>query len=151
MVLVIFLLLLSKILTKGSSVAASILIITYLLYELLVVDLSKPNYYSATAALNFIAGCVMYSVSVRVAICSYSLVACNSIGYILWVTYSSPSLYNSMSFSILTVQILMLLPKGLINGFGNNIKRFVFGGIIAFSFKASARYGESLQRKKAIK
>lgn len=147
MVFVIFLLLFNK----RSSSAATILIITYLLYEVFVVDLAGVYYYSATATLNFVAGCVLCTVNKRAAICSYGLVICNLIGYIMWFTYYEPNLYNSMSLSVLTVQILTILPKGLINGCRDSFKRFVFGDNVVVGFKANTRHSESLQNKKVVK
>ena len=107
---------------KASRSDAFILIIAYLVYQSFIVDLSAASYYSTTASLNLITGLVIHSRNKCAAICSYSLVLVNVFGYFLWFAYLEPNVYNDISLKILILQVITIIPKGLLNGLANIIK-----------------------------
>jgi len=119
---IIFFIIFLLLFNKASRVDAFILITAYIIYQSFVVDLSAVYYYSIAASLNLIVGLVIHSRNKYAAMCSYSLIFVNVFGYFLWYQYYDPDIYDNISLSILALQIITILPKGLLNGLGNIIK-----------------------------
>jgi len=118
MFFIIFLLLFNK----ASFFDALILLTAYLFYEFFIVDLHANRYYLLSSMLNLIVGLSFYSRNKYAAICAYALVCCNMLGYLMWWQYYSPYLYDNIFLLILALQIIFILPKGLLNGLANIIK-----------------------------
>ena len=110
-------------LNKASFWGAFTLAIAYCFYASFIIQLPDIYLYFCTASLNFIVGDILRKDYRVAALCAYSLVFVNVIGFLLWVKFYSPALYDNISAIILIIQLSSLLPKGLLNGFGNNNKR----------------------------
>jgi len=105
---------------KVSFWGAFILLISYCFYYLLVVPLPDDYYYSCSALTVFLVGLVLQKYYVVAAICSYVLVPVNAVGFLLYDNNYEPTLYDNVCLVILIIQLISLLPKGLLNGLGRN-------------------------------
>lgn len=143
---IIFLLLFSK--DKASSTDAFILIIAYLFYQSFIVGIPFTQYYSYTAFLNLIVGIILQKRNTYAALCSYSLVFCNVMGFLLWYKYYDPDIYDNISLLILILQIITILPKRLLNGLRNSIEHIVAKSPIFNSIQARVRMYKSQPTKK---
>lgn len=105
---------------KASSKGAFILLMGWGLYiPLVIVDIPAESYiyyYSCATLINFIVGHLLQNVNILAALCSYSLVSVNILGAILWYHYLEPDIYNEISVTILIIQLIIITPKGLIDG-----------------------------------
>ncbi len=111
---IICLLLFSK--DKASSIDAFVLVIAYLFYASFIVKAPDILYYSYAAFMNLIVGIILQPRNTHAAICSYSLVLCNVLGFFLWYNYYDPDLYDNIALLILALQTITILPTRLLNG-----------------------------------
>jgi hypothetical protein len=109
-------------LNKASKSDAFVLFVAYSFYQLFIVDLGAIYYYSCTSLLNLSVGLVLHHKNKYAAICSYSLIFVNILGFFLWYQYLPPTIYDNISLVILIIQLITITPKGLLNGFRYNIQ-----------------------------
>lgn len=114
---VIFLLLFNK----ESRVDAFILFAAYSVYMVFTFYLpaiSEDGFYkySITAGLNLTVGFLLHQRNVHAAICSYTLVIVNLIGFCIWYLHLPLTDYNNFSLAVLIIQLITITPKGLTNG-----------------------------------
>ena len=121
----IFLIIFALLFIKASRVDALILFVIYSTYQILIINLDDVYYYSASALLNLVAANTLVNTNTRAATCSCLLVFANLIGFFLWYLYFPPDIYDVICFFILVTQLILILPKGLLNGLGYNIKHIV--------------------------
>ena len=95
---------------------AVIILSAFLLYYLLVNPLEWKYYYAATALINTVAGFLLCKKYLAASICSFSLILINAYGYMLCYNYQPPDNYDNISLTILIIQLITMLPKGLFNG-----------------------------------
>lgn len=107
---------------KASFWGAFTLYSSYSVYSVFIIPLQDIYYYSCAATLTFIVGLILQRYYFVAAICSYSLVLVNIVGYWLYENYYEPALYDNISAIILLIQLSSLLPKGLLNGLRRNYK-----------------------------
>ena len=119
---IVFFIIFSLLFNKASRVDAFILFVAYIIYELFIVNLDATYYYSFTALLNLCVGLALHNRNNNAAICSYTLVPWNVVGYYIWYAYYDPDIYDNMSLVILLLQLMFVIPKRLLNGLRNNIK-----------------------------
>ena len=100
---------------KASQFCAFILIIAYLFYQSFIVGIPFTQYYSYAAFLNLLVGIALQPKNKIAAICSYSLVLCNVLGFFLWYNYYTPVVYDNISLLILVLQTIAILPTRLLN------------------------------------
>lgn len=118
---IIFLLLFNK----ASRTDAFILLLAYSIYQLKIVNLDAIYYYSCTSFLNLCVGLVLHHRNKCAAICSYSLIFVNLLGFFMWYQYLPPNIYDNISLFILIIQLITITPKGLLNGLGHYSKYFM--------------------------
>ena len=121
----IFLIIFALLFIKASRVDALILFVIYSTYQILIINLDDVYYYSASALLNLVAANTLVNTNTSAATCSCLLVFANLIGFFLWYLYFPPDIYDVICFFILVTQLILILPKGLLNGLGYNIKHIV--------------------------
>ena len=97
--------------------AAAIILLAYLFYDEFIVSIESDYfYYFCTSLLNLIVGFSIQKENIEAAICSFLLVLSTILGFIMWYLYLEPTLYNSISAIILTIQLFTIFPRGLLNG-----------------------------------
>ena len=74
------------------------------------------SYYLYSAALNTVLGVILYSKYRVVAILSFSLILANYIGYLLSFYRYEPTVYDNICLTIIALQIIMLIFRGLLDG-----------------------------------
>jgi len=113
---IIFLLIFLLIFNEASRYDAFILFVAYSFYQLSIVDLDAIYYYSCASLLNLSVGFILHHKNKYAAICSYSLIFVNILGFFLWYQYLPPTIYDNISLVILIIQLITITPKGLLNG-----------------------------------
>jgi len=121
----------------ASRSGAFILFVAYCFYEKNIVDLSATYYYSGSSLLNLIVGLTLFHERKAAAICSYFLVILNVFGYLLWYGYYPPAIYDNIALIILSMQLVFILPKGMVNGLRSDIKYIVAKSAIFNRIKTS--------------
>lgn len=121
----IFFIITLLLLKRVAITAAFILFIAYFFYDRYIIDLDGVYYYSCSALLNLLTGMVLQLINKPAAICSYMLVHLNVLGFFLWYNYYPPDIYDNIAIVILVAQLILILPKGLINGLGYNSKHIM--------------------------
>lgn len=101
---------------RASELGAIVLFTAYSFYALFVIDLDAVYYYSVTALINLCSGLALHANNKYTAICSYFLVVINLLGFWLWYQYLPPALYDNICLAILFIQVITIIPKGLLNG-----------------------------------
>lgn len=109
-------------LNRASFNGAFVILIAFCIYSPLIIPMPAMYYYSCAGLLNLIVGLVLQKDYNSTAMCSYSLVVVNLVGYFIYEKGYDPVLYDNISAIILIIQLSSLLPKGLLNGFGHNNK-----------------------------
>jgi len=125
--LVIFSLITLLLTNEASKSDAFVLFVAYSIYQLYIVDLDAIYYYSCASLLNLCVGLVLHHQNNSAAICSYSLIFVNMLGFFLWYQYLHPLVYDNISLVILIIQLIAIMPKGLLNGIGRNIQHSASG------------------------
>jgi len=105
---------------KASFWGAFTLYSAYSVYSVFIIPLPDIYYYSCTATITFIVGLILQRHYFVAAICSYSLVLVNVLGYWLYENMYDPLLYDNIYAIILIIQAASLLPRGLLNGLRRN-------------------------------
>lgn len=107
---------------KASQKDAFVLFVAYSFYEIKIVDLDAIYYYSCASLLNLIVGLILHHKNKLAAICAYSLIFVNLLGFYIWYQYLPSTIYDNISLVILIAQLITILPKGLLNGLGYYFK-----------------------------
>jgi len=117
---------------KASFWGAFTLYILYAIYFLIVIPLPGELYYSFTAAIALSAGLLLHRHYFVSAICSYSLVLVNVLGYWLYENMYDPFIYDNIYQIILIIQVaaLTLPPGALLNG----LRRYLKHSMAKFTF-----------------
>jgi len=136
---------------KASKSDAFVLFRAYLIYQFAIVDLPAEAYYSCTAFMNLIVGIILHHRNVSGALCSYSLIFVNCLGFYLWYKYSPPTLYDNISLIILILQLVAITPRGLLNGIRCHLKPPVAISNGFDSIKARVTMYKNTTTKKAAK
>jgi hypothetical protein len=101
---------------EQSRVAAIIILIFNVIYFNFVIDAEWDCYYLYSAALDTAIGVILYSRYRVVAILSFSLIIVNYIGYLLSLNYYESTIYDNIYLTIIALQIIMLIFRGLFDG-----------------------------------
>lgn len=105
---------------KASDKGAFYLLLAYLAYYvLLYIDIPASqymHYYSLSAMLSLLCGMALQRCNIKAALCSYIMVFVNIFGAALWYNYREPCLYDTISALVLALQMILITPKGVING-----------------------------------
>ena len=81
-------------------------------------------YYTAMCGVSLVTGLILQDQFKVAALCAYTLVPVNVLGYFLWYRYYPHDLYNAISAILLIIQFISILPKALLNGMdANNTRR----------------------------
>ena len=112
---IIIVLLICLLFVKASRYGAFILITTYFIYYLLISDLSAIYYYSCTATLNLFVGLILHRKYKYAALCGYALVFVDLYGFFIWHQYIGSVSYDIISGVVLIMQLLFLLPNGVVD------------------------------------
>jgi hypothetical protein len=102
--------------------AAFIILIFNVVYYNFIIDMAWDSYYLYSAALNTVLGVALYSKYRVVAILSFSLILANYIGYLLSFYRYEPTVYDNICLTIIALQIIMLIFRGLLDGIGRTYK-----------------------------
>ena len=132
---------------KSSRRGAIILFMGCIAYLLIALDASAVYYYSLSASLSLVVGLALCKVNKLASLIGYALVLTNLIGFFMWYLYMSPIVYNNVSMVLLVVQAMCVLPKGVFNGFRNNIQHTVASIARTDNCKQDSRVNNNLSSK----
>ena len=106
---------------KAPNKGAFILLMGYIFHEAVnLYGFSEDKYiyyYSVSMTINLIIGYLLQKHSLSAAICSYGLVFVNIYGALLWYAYLPHDAYDSIFAVILFIQLIVIIPIGVLNGF----------------------------------
>ncbi len=100
---------------KASRSGAFTMLIASMVYYPFIADLPAIYYYSCAATLNLFVGLILHRKYKYAALCGYALVFVNLYGFFIWYQYISPVSYDIISGVVLIMQLLFLLPSGVID------------------------------------
>ena len=109
-------------------VAALVILAFNFVYFQFVLNLEWTEYYHYSATLAAVVGVILYRRYRLVSLLSFLLIPANIIGYLLCKNYFDPYIYDNMCLTIILLQIIVLLSRGLTNGisWGNKRNPLVF-------------------------
>ncbi len=101
--------------TKASRYGALVVLVELSIYYSFTAGLPAIYYYSCTATLNLLVGLILHRKYKYAAVCGYALVFVNLYGFFIWHQYISPVSYDIISGVVLIMQLLFLLPSGVVD------------------------------------
>ena len=119
---IIYLVIVLLLFIRASKYDAFVLFVAFSVYQVFIIPVSDIYYYSCTSLLNLCVGIVLHHRNRLAALCSYSLVLLNLIGFWMWYAMFNPTVYDNISLFILTIQLFAIIPKGLVNGIRHYFK-----------------------------
>ena len=93
--------------------ACAVFLVSYFVYDSFILPTDGFSYYHLCALLNLIIGLLIINKHFIVGCLSFLLIPANYIGYFLFVKYYEPTIYDNISLSIISMQILMLTVRSL--------------------------------------
>ena len=108
--------------------AAVVMLSFNFVYFQFISSLQWTEYYHYSATLPALVGVLLYRQYKLVSILSFLLIPTNIIGYLLCKNYYEPYIYDNICLTIILLQVLVLLSRGLSDGFswGNKGNPLVF-------------------------
>lgn len=111
--------------------SALVLVIGYLVYWFVALELSGLHRYGFIALINVVSGLYLTykKKDYPIAILFYIAVIIGFFGGVLYVNYYPKYYYDNMCITIMTLQALALIYRVILNGLGNNKLHSVYGYI----------------------
>ena len=108
--------------------AAVVMLSFNFIYFEFVSNLGWENYYHYSATISALVGVILYRQYMLVSLLSFLLIPTSIIGYLLCKNYYEPYIYDNICLTIILLQVLVLLSRGLSDGFswGNKRNPLVF-------------------------
>lgn len=103
-------------LKSKSRQGALIMLLSFFIYEWLVLGISWEYYYALAATLNMALLMVLSRRYIYAAVCSGLLIVINFYGFAVCYSRGSLDFYNNISVVVLFIQLLLIASKGLLNG-----------------------------------
>ena len=101
---------------KASRFAALIFLISFSIYFPFIMPMDGEYYYRISALKDFVMFLILINRHFWVAILSFVLIITNSYGFMIYEYGYDPYSYDIMCFIIITLQIILLMTGGLLNG-----------------------------------
>jgi len=146
---------------RASTLDALVLFVAYLFYQFIVIPLPAMDYYTSSSLLNLVVAYMLQSRNKPAAACSYAMILCNTVwfsffgsyflGLTWWSCYYDQTIYNKVAFLLLTLQLVAILPRGVLNGIRDTVKRIISDSHVIGGIKAAFVNRKILQSKKAFK
>ena len=108
---------LALIIPKRTRFAATTILVGYAVYITAIMVLPDAYYYHGAALLNLMLGYILLARYKLVALCSFSLILVNFIGFIRYENYQEPALYNATSSIVIALQVALLCIRILSDGY----------------------------------
>jgi len=130
--------------------ACIVFLVSYLIYDNYILPKDGFSYYHLCALLNLFIGLYIINKHFVVGCLSFLLIPTNLIGYFLFVKYYEPTIYDNISLSIISVQILILTVRSLHGIFTKSDRSGIFSNIFRLLVVRIVRADSMEKDKKAM-
>lgn len=138
---------------KASRFAALIFLFSFSIYISFILNIeSNEWYYKLSAFKELIVGFILIKRYFWVAFLSVLLIAVNSYGFMIYEYGYDPYSYDIMCFIIITLQIMLLTTRGLLNGVNRSVLPFWLVRLVNFDgFQSRVTMHKNTPNKEAKK